>query len=353
MAAGDQRPQLLTERIARWVGLERLAAGLGIPNAGAYLFPLLGAVIDFGVLSGISYLVYGRENYATPTLLAIPVGLMAAVFLTRWVRGRYQDAVENVPGDALASESLLGLPTGRLRVGLFVLFYVGNLVQLLTNPAEVSGFVDIHGPAVAWTKYIVASLFYYVVYADVAAMLAAGMLLLPLRIYRSKPDLDFSDVRGFAGLYEVSRLLQAGAIVYFIGIAAWTAFLYLPSAAEPVPEISPLEQFVFPALWLIGIVLYLGPVVLLHRFISAAKEAEIARIDDRIREFDPDGEGKGLPYLTPRKEDIPLIQQRALELQRVRNTREYPANVSIVEELVLAALVPLAFQWGLRVLLGL
>lgn len=352
MAGGERGPELLTERAAAWFGLDRLAAAIGRPEAGAYLFPWLAAAIDFGLLSGLSWVFVGRETYASPILLAIPIGLSAAVFLARWVRDRYRAAVESLPGDGL-DETLLTLPAGRLRLGLFVVFYLGNLAQLLSNPAEVAGFVDIHGATVAWTKYLVVSLFYYVVYADVAALLAAAMLRFPWRVYRARPELDFSDVHGFAGLYETSRLLQAGAVVYFLGVAGWTAFLYAPQSAETIPEVSPVEQLVFPLLWVAGVLLYLAPVMLLHRYLVAEKEAKIEEIDDQLRDLDPDeGERKGVPYLTPREEDIPLVQQKYLELQQVRSARDYPANVSIVEELVLAALVPLAFQWGLTTLLG-
>lgn len=351
MAGGDRAPTLLTERVAARLGLDRLAAALGYPDAGAYLFPWLAAFIDFGLLSGISWVVVGRETYGSPILLAIPVGLSAAVFLARWVRTRYRDAVDSLDGERF-DDSLLTLPTGRLRIGLFVAFYVGNQLQLLSHPAEVAGFVAIHGVVIAWTKYLVLSLFYFVIYADVAALLAASMIVLPWRIYQTRPELDFSDVHGFAGLYETSRLLQSGAVVYFLGVAAWTAFLYAPQSAETIPEVSPLEQLLFPLLWGGGVVLYLGPVMLLHRHLVAEKEAKIEEIDDQLRELDPDGERKGIPYLSPRREDIPLVQQKYLELQQVRSQRDYPANVSIVEELVLAALVPIVFQWGLSALLG-
>lgn len=351
MAGGDRAPTLLTERVAAWFGLDRLGAALGRPDAGAYLFPWLAAVVDFGLLSGISWVVVGRETYASPMLLGIPVGLTVAVFLARWVRNQYRAAVESLSGDGI-DDSLLTLPTGRLRLGLFVVFYLGNVAQLLTNPAEAAGFVDIHGATVAWTKYLGVSLFYYVVYADVAALLAATMLWFPWRLYQARPELDFSDVHGFAGLYETSRLLQAGAVVYFLGVAGWTVFLYAPQSAETIPEVSPLEQLVFPLLWVVGVLLYLVPVMLLHRFLVAEKEAKIEEIDDQLRELDPDGERKGIPYLSPRREDIPLVQQKYLELQQVRSQRDYPANVSIVEELALAALVPIVFHWGLRTLLG-
>lgn len=351
MAGGERAPTLLTERVAARLGLDRVAGAAGYPDAGAYLFPWLAAFIDFGLLSGISWVVVGRETYGSPILLTIPIGLSAAVFLARWVRRRFRAAVDSLSGDRF-DESLLALPTGRLRLGLFVLFYIGNQVQLISNPAEVAGFVAIHGATIAWTKYLGVSLFYYVIYADVAALLTVAMLVLPWRIYRRRPALDFSDVHGFAGLYETSRLLQAGAVVYFLGVAAWTAFLYAPQSAETIPEISPIERLVFPLLWAGGVLLYLGPVMLLHRHLVAEKEAKIEEIDSQLRELDPDGEGKSLPYLSPRREDIPLVQQKYLELQQVRSQRDYPANVSIVEELALAALVPIVFNWGLSTLLG-
>lgn len=60
------------DRLAGRAGLNRLATAVGDPNGGAYRFPLSGP--SSGVPSGISYARFGRETYASPALLAVPMG---------------------------------------------------------------------------------------------------------------------------------------------------------------------------------------------------------------------------------------------------------------------------------------
>lgn len=347
----DEAPALLVERAAARTGLDRLAAALGRPDDGAYLVPVVGWVLDVVVLSGISYLTVGREQFESPYLLIIPVGLCAGVLLARWLRRRYTGAVDSLPGDEVDADSLRSVPAGRVPVAVLAVFFVANLVQLALSPAEVAAFVELHGPAVAYAKYLLVAPFYFVVFADVVALLGAGMVLLPWRLYNTDLTLDFSDVTGFAGLYEVSRLLRAGTLTYFVGLTAWTVFLLVPSILGSSSDVSTADSLVFPLLWLFGLALYATPVLVLHRHMSREKTRHIRDIDEKIRALDPQDDGRGIPYLDPSDDDRPELQQRFIELQQVRSAREYPVSVAIVEELVVAALVPVAIQWALSNLL--
>lgn len=350
MARGGT-PPLFTERVGRWLGLDRVAAALGRPGLTPYLTPLLGWVLDILVLSTLSYVLVDRPQFDAVGVWVIPVGIVVGVSLTRWLRDRYEDAVEHLPGDGLAPDALRSVPGRRLQAGWYVAFLAGNYVQLLLTPSETAAFVAVHGEAVAYAKYLLAGPLYFTLFADVAALLAAGMVVLPWRIYRQELSLDFSDVTGFAGLYETGRLLWAGTVTYFVGLTLWTLFLVLPTIVG-ANDTSTADVVLFSGLWAAGVVLYVAPVLLLHRHMAREKQRHVSDIDADIRALDPKGDGRGIPYLEPSSNDIPRLQQKYLELQQVRSTREYPADLAIVEELALAAFIPLAFQWGLTNVTG-
>lgn len=352
MAGGDETLPLFTERAAAVLGLDRVAEAVGRPGLTPYLAPLLGWVLDFVVLSSLSYLLVDRQRFDALSVWLIPVGLVVGVVLAQWLRDRYVAAVENLPGDTLSPAALRSLPTGRFRVAVYLAFVAGNYAQLVLSPREVAAFAAVHGEAIAYAKYLFASPLYFTLFADLAALLLAGMVVLPWRLYNANLALDFSDVTGFAGLYEVGRLLWAGSVTYFVGLTMWTAFLVLPTIVG-ANDTSTADVVVFSALWVAGFLLYVGPVWLLHRHMTREKERHVREIDAEIRALDPKDNDRGVPYLEPASQDIPRLQQKFLELQQVRNAREYPANTAIVEELALAAILPLAFQWSLTNVPGL
>lgn len=346
MSSGERvRPRLLSERVADRLGLTWLATRFGRPGAAPYLVPTVGLVVDFAVLSSISYVTTDRSWFVNvPAAVILAVGLLGGVWLGRWLRGRYATAVRNLPGEELTADQLLDRPGLAVQVGFALLFHVGYVVENLASPSEVSAFVAIHGEAVTVATWIVPAAFYYVVYGDVASIVFASLLQLPWRISRTDLSLDFSDVRGFAGLYPVSRLLQSAAGVYFTALTVWTVFTVLPVFLGNAAGVSAIERTVFPLYWIVGVLLYAAPVYLLHRHIAAKKEALIDEIDADIRSLDPDGKERGIPYFEPNEADRPLLQQRFVELQQVKSTREYPANVTILQELGFAALLPVGLQ---------
>ena len=337
-------PRLLTERMAAALGFDRVATALGAPGAGPYLVPIAGWLLDFVLLSGASYVVFDRDQFMSPFAPMILIGLVVALRLGFWLRDSYASAVEELPGDELDPKSLRSMITGRALVVMFLCFYVGNLVHLYFSPVEVAEFVAIHGEAVAYAKYVFVGLFYFTVFADLATLILTSLLVLPWKIYRSGLTLDFSDVRGFAGLYGVSRLLQSAAAVYFLALTVWTAYIVVPYFVTGENPITDVERALFPIYWGAGAVAYVAPVYLLHRHITARKEAKIAAIDREIRDLDPTGDGRGLADLEPDQEDRLSLQTKYVRLQQIRSTHEYPANVVIVQELAFAALLPVGLQ---------
>jgi hypothetical protein len=231
-----------------------------------------------------------------------------------------------------------------MQVGFAVAFHAGTLFENVMSPVEMSTFMAEQGVVVGWTTWMVPAAFYYVVYGDVASLVVESLVVLPWRITRDDLSLDFSDVRGFAGLYPVSRLLQSASGVYFAALTAWTIFTVLPVALGNPEEFTALERTSFAGYWLVGVLLYATPVYLLHRHLAEKKDALIDEIDADIRALDPDGQDRGIPYFEPNEADRPVLQQRFVELQQVKSTREYPANVVILQELGFAALLPVGLQ---------
>lgn len=351
MPSAEPTVDLFTEQVSAALGFERIAEQLGRPGLGAYLPPLAAWVLDILVFSSVSYVLTGREQFEAPGVIVIPFAVVLGVWLAAWLRRRFAAAVTNLPGTEIDGESLLDALTGRARVAVWLVLLVAWYVQLALAPQETAAFIELHGPAVAFAKYLIAGPLYLTLFADLVTLIAASMVVLPWRVYREDLTLDFSDVTGFAGLYEVGRLLLAGSVTYFAGLTAWTAFLFRPTMLGAT-SISEADVVLFSVLWALGFVLYVAPLVLIHRHMRREKDRAVRVIDDDIRALDPKGDRRGIPYQEPRSDDIPRLQQKYLELQQVRSAREYPANVAIIEDVSLAAFAPLALQWGVRNLGG-
>lgn len=359
MGSGADAPLFLSERISAFLGFRRIAQTAGNPKASPYLVPVAGWILDGVFLSGISYFLIDRSQFQTPFTLIIPVGLVVGLMLAKWVRNHYVTAVKSLPGDELNEENLLSIPARWIPLGLFVAFYTGYLVTLSLSPGEVSAFITVHGKYIAYIKYIFITPFYLIVIADVAALLIASMILLPWKIYQYNVRLDFSDITGFAGLYEVSRLLRVGTLTYFVGLIIWTAVLVTPSIVGGVTAISTTDEIIFIAFWILGLILYLCPFFLLHRHMSHEKERYINQLDADIRLFDIDINNRKILYTDPNTRDILRFQAKFIELQtkyiklqQVRESREYPVNSTILEDLAIGALSPIAFEWILSLLLA-
>ena len=339
-------PGLLIERVSDKTGITRLVSAFGRETIAPYLFLVLVWVYDSIILSGVSFVITGRTQFESPYQLIIPVGLILGVWLTRTLRTKYTSAVRSLPGQELAEEALIEHPDSRHRLVLWVAIYLVWLVLVWASPGERTAFIELHGPIIATVKYLTVAPLYYLLFADIIALLAVSLLILPWKIYRSNLTLDFSDVTGFAGLYTTGRLVQLSAVIYYVGLTIWTIFLVAPNIAGTPSDISSADSSVFMALWLGGLLLYTTPGFLLHRHMVRQKRELIEEIDQDIRAMDPDGEEKGIPYLSPPMEDVPRIQQKYIELQQVQNTREYPANVTLVGEFVLVTFLPIVFQWA-------
>lgn len=344
MAAGESGFALFTEVVAETLGLDRVARALGHASWAPYFVPLTAFVLGIGVLSSISYVIVGREQFEAVGVLMAPVASVAGVGLTKWLRRRYTDVARNLPGDELHAATLLSAPSGRGRVVVWLALIGGWWVQIALSPAETAAFIESHSVVIALAKYIFVAPLYLAVLADIVSILGAGMVALPWWVYRRDLTLDFSDPSGFAGLYELGRFLWAGSVSYFLGLTLWTAFLLLPTMTTR-SSVSNADVVLFSALWVLGVVLYVAPAFLVHRHMRRGKARLVREIDAEIRALDPKDDERGIPYQDPRPTDIPRLQQKYIELQQVRSTREYPANVAIVEELALAAVLPVLFQW--------
>lgn len=359
MESGADAPLFLSERLSAFLGFRRIAQTAGYPKAGPYLVPIAGWMLGGVFLSGLSYFLTDRSQFQTPFTLIIPMGLVVGLMLAKWVRNHYVTAVKSLPGDELNEENLLSIPARWIPLGLFAVFYIGYLVTLSLSPGEVSAFITAHGEYIAYIKYIFITPFYLIVIADVAALLIASMLLLPWKIHQYNVRLDFSDITGFAGLYEVSRLLRVGTLTYFVGLIIWTAVLVTPSIVGGVTAVSTTDEVIFIVFWILGLVMYLCPFFLLHRHMSHEKERYISQLDANIRSFDLGVNNWRILYTNPDTRDILQLQTRFIELQtkfielqQVRESREYPVNSTILEDLAIGALSPIAFEWILSLLLA-
>lgn len=183
MVSEPDAPALLSERISSFLRFNRLAQISGYPKFGPYLFLLAAWILGGIILSGISYSLTSRSQFETPYVLILPIGLIIAVTLAKWIRDQYVKAIKSLPDSDVGKRDLLPIPIPRISELLLILIYVGHLLNLAFSPEEVSAFVAVHGEFIAYIKYLFMAPFYFIVIADITALLAASMFFVPWNIY--------------------------------------------------------------------------------------------------------------------------------------------------------------------------
>lgn len=344
----NKKTELYIEQAARFLQLDRIAANFGWPFiSGPMLLVWLLLFVDVPVLSTISYVTSGGV-YIFELWPLVPVGLTLAVLLLLRLRDAYVDTVETLqPRGAKADrDALKALVIARHRRAFLMLWWGGYIGNIVLAPEAFFEFLAIEGLVIGLLKQAIIFGGYVPVLAEFTALVVTIHVLFPLELWRREYPLDFSDVSGFGGLRKVGVLLKYSTAVYYAGLIFYTVTTLAPIfLSTRYPDPTSLQAVLFPFLWAIGLVMYAVPVLIINRHVTAEKRRELERIERELRGLDPDHED--FPYVDPPQELIPEYTYKFLELQQVHNTRDYPTNISILQDIVLAALVPLAVQNGL------
>lgn len=329
--------------MARLVGIDRVAARASDSKyAGVLAFIVLVLFVDVPVLSTVGYVRTGREVYMYSLWPVVAGGLVYAVWAVVYLRDKFFAAVDAVDEPGSGGE-LASILDSRLKHLIAAGWIAGFVLNIWFDPAATRAFLRLEGEVVGTLKYAIMGGIYMPIIAELTFLVVAVHVLLPLRIRLEDVPLDFSDPRRFGGFYPVGELLVRSTMVYFVGLLAWSGQTVVHRFIDsPWPEASQLGVWMFYLLWGALVVSYLFPVLVLNRHMTGQKDAMIEEIQAEIRDLGDDDES--IPYTEPPEDEVEIGKHldRYFKLYHVEQTREYPADFTMVQEVILAALVPVA-----------
>lgn len=365
--------ELWIERVARALRFDRVGAVLlGRPGAAPYLLFLAIYIVDVPILSTVQYLGWGYHPYlVNPSVIAAPVLLLYAIWASRRMRNAHDDAIDDVLPDDPADErggdlsrldrALLWVGTGSTRprdpatlrslaaprvklIGLLVAWAL-YASWILFNPDVLPLIIEHEGPVIGRIKFfLLVPLAYLPIATEFVVTYLAIILFLPVKI-RATGFIDFEDPLGFGGLRPVGDLTRLATTHYLLGVAGYVAGIGLGQVvgrAEYVADVGPVAPAVLGTAIVLGVTLFFFPIVALHGHMKHAKHAKISQIADQVQTHGPDGDESMFPETTlPESvEEGNEYVHLFIKMRKVENTREYPVDVSHIQELILAAIVP-------------
>lgn len=377
---GHSEPQrsqnrLWIERVARALRFDELAARVfDRPDLAPFL--LLGTVLmfDFGVLSSLQYLLRGFHPFlVNPFAVVIPAGVLFGAWAARRLRDGYEAAVaeilegdgtEQIPTplarrwravlrldgtrvtDTNANAVLRELVSDRLRVALLLLGWTYHASWVLFNPDAQEFIFQVHGPVIGPVKmFLLIPLVYYVVAVDFAATYLGILVLAPLKL-RETGFIDLQDPLGYGKLKPLGNLVKSATLYYFAAISAYVALLgfsdYIARTGGSFPRVEVVNTFGVGVGITFGVVLFVLPIIVIHGHMKHAKHEKIRRLAEEVADGGPDDDGMMFPdtSVPDNIDDGHDYIQYFIKIRKVENTHEYPIDVSHLQEIALAALVP-------------
>jgi hypothetical protein len=352
---------------------------IGKPRWGPYLFICTVITLHLPVLSAIGWFQTGTLSFtANPGEIYQVIAWPAVVWILLRTKRKYAETVQELP-EAIDEDiqeldledrvkarflTFAGVPANpsgkrdaklnefvsrRVRYEILLIGLVFYVWQLVTNPSGLVGpVIELTGGAVAMIRfYLIIPFVLYPIGAEFLAVVLGALVILPFKIRRAKL-IDFSDPHGFAGLKPAGEMFKSVAVSYFILLTLFMLFQTVAVGA------SPLNQFsltVLAAGLLVGLIVFFGPMLWIKSFTAAAKEAKIEALAERSRQV---GSTEELfPYAEPESvADANQYTYNHVRMQRVEMTSELPLNISMIQEVLFALVLPyitsLAFDYVLQ-----
>lgn len=359
---------LWVETAANRLRFEAVARKLGGRSGdGPYVLVLAVVLVHIPLLSLLGFWTTGTLSMAENPgeLFQLPAWI-AVVWILLKTKRTYSNAVEDLPESfdedvqnldiesPLTARllSVVGVPErpsgkrdarleeiapDRLKYGVLLGGWVLYGSQLVTNPGGLVGpVIDLTGPVVAGVRFLVIIPFvFYPLGAELLAVIVGALLLLPFKIRRARL-VDFSDPKGFGGLVSTGKLFKSVAVSYFVLLALFTLFETVAVGTEPTQLLS--SAFIVGGVGA-GLVFFFAPMVWMRSYISAAKEAKIRTLSEATRSVGSTDEL--LPYAEPESSaDTNRYVFNHIRMQRVEATKEFPVNIGMVYEVLVALVLP-------------
>lgn len=381
-ASGDngglERPRngLWIERMARRLGAETAADRLfGRPDLAPYLIVGTVILVDFGLLTALqSLLPSSTAPYLlNPASVLIPAGTMFALWGSRRLRDDYETAIEGLlerdgteqlpqsPGrlwnavlradstrvtDTNARAVVRQLVSDRLKAALLLLGWGYHGSWILLNPDAQTFIFDVNGPVIGSIKFfVIIPLVYYVVAVDFGSIYLGVLLLAPVKL-RATGFIDLQDPLGYGRLKPFGDLTKSATLYYFVAISAYILLIgisdILARAGAPLPRNEIVNLFGVGLAITFGVVLFVLPILIIHGLMKHAKHEKIHQLAREVEACGPSDDEMMFPdtKVPDSVEEGHDYIQYFIKITKVENTHEYPVDVSHIQEIALAALVP-------------
>ncbi|WP_435185043.1 hypothetical protein [Halobellus sp. EA9] len=349
----QNREPLLIERIARWLGFERLSEWLPGDIYPPYLYVVFFVLFDAGVLNVYKHLTGGTHALlVSPSWISIPLGLLLGVFGIRYMSEQYRRTVRDLRiDDRLGAEHRAAFEeTVPIRVELAVF---GIAVGLYFANFLATGFGTIaayEGVVVAIASYLFLQPFVYLpIVVEFGLVYFSVHVLLPRRIETAGLGLFFYDPRNMGGFGSVGELLKrsyylftAGLLLYFF--SKYGPWLLSQIGPVPYPEPGVSTAVFFSVAWLVGCLSIAYSMLSLHRIMSEEKETKIRELEDEMRDIIENPYDINASSVTDESE----LEDVTRRLEQVRSTRVYPATFTMWSQIGISVLLPQVLQVALR-----
>lgn len=328
---------LWLDRFARRLGFGWLAAKLPWDVPPSYVYAVT-TVVGFNLLINGYNLATGVEpvHVENPYFVLQPIVLLGGVYASHSLQRSWDAVVAemNIRERLADPDPLVDIVPSWLP-GL--LFGTAATLQLLRG---------VFGPGWENLGGVVANMVVFpFVYAPIIAQFAALYLAIefvaPRRLAQSDLGVHFLDPQGVGGLRPLGELVKTAYYYIVAGLVAYALITYVPFV-DTGWEVTAYAGAVFTAAWLVSVATVGYAVFTLHRFMRREKRAEIQRLESMLYDLieNPyDVANYSIPE--DRREDVADLRER---IERVEQTREYPATFSIWTQLLLSVAIPKALQ---------
>lgn len=384
---------LWIEQAAKAVGLYDREWLSDVPGLAPFaLFAVIFA-FDYGLLGAVQSLTRGFHPYlGNPAVVLLPVGLVFAIWAAQRFRNGYEAGVAGLlanegtdrfpqslgflgrsilavegagsiargesgavsRSDAVGDAGTLGeaaerhlrrLVSNRLKLVVLLVGWSFHASWLLFVPGSLEFVVDVQGPVGMVRFFGFMPLVYYPIAVDFFAVYVGGFLVFPFKL-RATGLINFQDPLGYGQLRPFGDLIRSGGRYYFVAVVLYVLFtgftaVFVDSDAS-IPGVSPLSVFGVTATIVGGVVLLALPIILLHGHLKEAKHRKIQELAADVEALGPQDDDRMFPETSvPESVDEGHAYiQYFIKITKVENTHEYPVDVSHIQELVLAAIVP-------------
>jgi hypothetical protein len=346
----ESNEDLLIEKLAELLRFDKLSGMLPIRDIyPPYLLLAFSIFIDFGVVHTYRYFFtpYQHVLIKNPILAVGPLALGLAAVGIRYMSNGYLQAVEGLNLNRRSTESsqdrfkrvfpikLKLIVHGMFTLSLYAVYVFGVGVNTILEHASLIEFVVNHVfiIGVIYVPFVVEfGLIYFSIHFSI-----------PRRIRRSNIGLFYYDPRNMGGFAPVGQLLKRTYYLYTTGLILFFIFIYGPHIlpiVDPTFELGIVPLLFFTSAWMVGIVSIGYSMITMHRIMSTKKEERIQELEKEIEELIEN------PYDINSSEvkDKEKLEDLNRRLEKVKQTRVYPATFTMWSQIVISVLLPQGLQ---------